>query len=73
MMGTMSNFEEMVTKKHDLEFADRKEKIIQNVVAKIQKKLKEPEIAESEPMLEGLDDDEGDAIVDMPSTPSLHS
>lgn len=57
MMGTMSNFEEMVTKKHDLEFADRKEKIIQNVVAKIQKKLKEPEIAESEPMLEGLDDD----------------
>ena len=68
-MGTMSNFEAMVTKKHDLELKDKKEKMIQGVVSKMQKKL-----AESEPelLVDDLDgdvDDLGDDV-DMPLTPS---
>ena len=42
-MDTMSNFEQMVTKKHDLEFADKKEKIIQSVLEKVKQKMREPE------------------------------
>ena len=71
-MGTMSNFEAMVTKKHDLELKDKKEKMIQGVVSKMQKKL-----AESEPelLVDDLDgdvDDLGDDV-DMPLTPSMGS
>ena len=73
-MGTMSNFEAMVTKKHDLELEDKKEKMIQGVVSRMQKKLAEPE---PELLVDDLNDDDvddddiEDDFVDMPSTPAM--
>ena len=71
-MGTMSNFEAMVTKKHDLELKEKKEKMIQGVVSKMQKKLAEPE---PKLLVDDLDGDISDSedFVDMALTPSMGS